>query len=63
MSEVRILTVRIKEPDDFGSIVSIEYGAKEIEKKIPNGNGLVRISAIFDESGQLSDAELITVKT
>ena len=42
--------------------VAIELGLKSIEKQIPTGQGLVRLSLILDDSGELNDAELITEK-
>jgi len=57
----RILTLRLKATED-GTAFLIEHGNVELERKIPEGHGLVRMSAIFDNGGRLGDVELITEK-
>ena len=57
----RILTVRLK-PGEDGVLVFVECGTVELERKIPESQGLIRMSAIFDPSGKLSDVELVTGK-
>jgi hypothetical protein len=57
----KILTVKMKS-EDSDTFVVFELGTMEIVKKIPTGHGLVRASAILSDTGDLVDAELITIK-
>ena len=61
MAQPRIFTVRIKAEGDATNVL-VEYGAAEISRPIPEGQGLIRLSAVLDASGKLVDAELITAK-
>jgi hypothetical protein len=58
-SKFRILQVRIK-PEDETVRVAVEYGLTEIVKTIMPNQGVVRLSAIFNDKGDLADVELIT---
>jgi hypothetical protein len=57
----RVLTMRLK-PSEDDVLVLVECGNVELERKIPDSEGLVRMSAIFDSTGKLSDVELVTEK-
>lgn len=58
----RILTLKIEASDSETKVI-FEYGVKSLERPIPNGQGLVRASAIFDAKGDLWDVELVTAKS
>jgi len=55
----RILQVRIS-PVDAGTNVAVEYGLTEIVRTIPQNQGLVRLSAVFNDKGELGDVEIVT---
>lgn len=57
----RILTVRFIQNETESKVI-FEFGVREIGKLIPQGHGVLRASAILDEKGFLSDAELVTEK-
>jgi hypothetical protein len=57
----RILTFRIKTAED-GTSVFVEFGTVELERKIPENQGVQRVSIIFDASGKLDDVEIVTSK-
>jgi hypothetical protein len=58
----KVLNLRMRESDDSGVTLEVEFGVKTVEKKIPSGRGLVRASVIFEKDGSLSDVELVTEK-
>ena len=62
MASQKILTIRMVDQSG-GTGISIEYGAENVEKHIPSGEGLMRMSVIFDVDGKLSDAEIVTTLT
>ena len=57
----RVLTMRVK-PSDEGTLVLVEYGTVELERKIPENHGIIRASAILNAAGELIDVELVTEK-
>ena len=57
----KIVSFRFVSNDD-GSKVVVEFGAKSIEKPIPQGHGVLRASAIFNDNVALIDMELVTEK-
>jgi len=60
-SAPRILSIEI-EASETETKVIFKHGLKNMERPIPNGQGLVRASAIFDAKGDLWDVELVTQK-
>ena len=61
MAQSRILSVRLAE--QVGGVgVTIEFGSKEVQKQIPAGQGILRMSVILDENNELFDAEIVTTK-
>jgi hypothetical protein len=58
----RVLTARVK-PSDDGTTVLVEFGRVELERKIPENQGIIRMSFILDAAGKLSDVELVTEKS
>jgi hypothetical protein len=58
----RILTLRVKPSEEGITSVFIEFGKTELERQIPDGQGLMRASVIFDDGGDLTDVELVTAK-
>jgi len=61
LTKPRVLTLRLKGAED-GTLLLVECGNVELERKINEGYGLVRLNAIFDASGKLLDVEVITDK-
>lgn len=57
----KILTVRMLEQKGGIGLI-VELGEVEIAKTMANGEGLVRLAAILDDSGKLVDVELVTDK-
>ena len=60
-NQPKILTMRF-EPGESESKVIIDFGAQQMERKIPQGHGVLRVSAII-HGNDLSDVELITQQT
>lgn len=61
MSQPRILSVRLSDQTG-GTGVEIELGTKTLERQIPTGYGLTRLSLVLDDKNELLDAELVTEK-
>ena len=50
----KILTIRLK-PSEQGTDVLVEFGITELTRTVSSGQGVVRMSAIFDGAGKLAD--------
>ena len=62
MARAKILTLRFESGDD-SQHVNVEFGTKSIQCKIPKGEGVIRVCAIFNDKGDLDTAELVTDKS
>lgn len=58
----RIMSIEIEESGDEAVMV-FRFGAERLSKPIPSGHSFVRASAILDNTGKLSDCEVITQKS
>lgn len=61
MAQPRIISIRLEE-QVAGTGIKIDLGNRSVEKQIPTGFGLVRMSLILGDDNELLDAEIVTNK-